>query len=211
MIINDFIALLQQQLQKPLPGANAQNKMAPAIRNFQNNSDKSIARKSAVLLLLYKKNDILNIAYFKRPEYDGPHSGQIAFPGGKFENTDKNLQETALRETLEEFGISPQKIQILGSLTNLFIPVSNSEVTPFVGFMSETPHFIPNKDEVQYIIEIELSLITNPSFKTSRLKERRGLEIETPMYTFNNEEIWGATAMITSEFEEIINSINFHI
>ena len=207
MIINDFIALLQQQLQKPLPGANAQNKMAPANRNFQDINNNSPARKSAVLLLLYPKDNILHIAYFKRPEYDGPHSGQIAFPGGKFENIDKNLQETALRETYEEFGISPQKIQILGSLTNLFIPVSNSEVTPFIGFISETPHFIPNKDEVQYIIEMPLFSILNPLFKTSLIKQRRGLEIETPMYTFNHEEIWGATAMITSEFEEILISI----
>ena len=201
---NEFITKLQQQLQKPLPGASAQNKMAPAIRNFQDIKHDSPARKSAVLLLLYPKEGNLYIAYFKRPEYDGPHSGQIAFPGGKVEDEDENLQETALRETDEEFGISPQKIKILGSLTNLFIPVSNSEVTPFIGFMSETPHFIPNKDEVQYIIEVELSLITNQLFKTSRIKERRGLEIETPMYTFNNEEIWGATAMITSEFEEIL-------
>lgn len=203
----DFIAKLQQRLKEPLPGAIAQNKMAPAIRNFQNIKHNSPARKSAVLLLLYPKDNILHIAYFKRPVYDGPHSGQIAFPGGKFEDGDKTLQETALRETYEEFGILSQKIQVLGSLTNLFIPVSNLDVTPFIGFISETPQFIPNKDEVQYIIEIQLSVLINSSFKTSLIKERRGLEIETPMYTFNNEEIWGATAMITREFEEILKAI----
>ena len=199
-----FIENLAIKLNRPLPGAEAQGKMAPKNRNYLNINHNSLPQQSAVMLLLYPKNEELYIAYFKRPEYNGPHSGQIAFPGGKAEPFDSSLQETAIRETEEEFGISRQKIDILGSLTKLYIPISNLEVTPFVGYILEPPEFIPNKKEVSYIIEIPIKKLTNNSFKTTKTKHRHNLDIETPMYIFGNEEIWGATAMITSEFEEII-------
>ena len=201
------INLLRAKLQEALPGKEVQERMSPNIRTGLNFIHEKPLRQSAVMLLLYPKNDTLYLAYFKRPEYDGPHSGQIAFPGGKAEMQDISLLETALRETKEEFGIVPETINVLGALTKIYIPVSNMEVSPFVGFIASTPIFMPNKDEVSYIIELPVSTLLDDTVKKRETKFRHGMEIETPMYVYNKEEIWGATAMITSEFEEILRSI----
>jgi 8-oxo-dGTP pyrophosphatase MutT (NUDIX family) len=203
-----IIDSIQLRLQQPLPGKEAQVRMAPSLRNYTNIIQNNPPIQSAVLLLLYPRDRELLIAYFKRPEYDGHHSGQIAFPGGKWEEKDNTLQETALRETQEEFGLNPERIKILGKLSPLFIPISNMEVTPFVGYINHSPTFTPQPEEVSYIIEIPLKCIIDNTKKTCKVKHRNNIEIETPMYIFENEEIWGATAMITSEFEEIIKGIS---
>ena len=203
-----FIDAIQSKLQQALPGKAAQDRMSPKLRNYLNITHITSPLQSAVLLLLYPKNGEIYIAYFKRPVYDGPHSGQIAFPGGKAEHKDSSLQETALRETHEEFGISMQSVKILGSLSKLYIPISNMDVTPFIGFIKSTPQFAPNKKEVSYIIETPLHWLTNKSYKAVKTIKRHNVEIDTPMYIFEYEEIWGATAMITSEFEEILNEIS---
>jgi 8-oxo-dGTP pyrophosphatase MutT (NUDIX family) len=203
--------LLRAKLQEALPGKLVQERMSPNIRTSLNFIHEKPLRQSAVMLLLYPKNGELYLAYFKRPEYDGPHSGQIAFPGGKAEIQDATILETALRETKEEFGIEPEMIDVLGALTNIYIPVSNMDVSPFVGFLTSAPNFIPNTDEVNYIIELPISILLDDNAKKTETKFRHGMEIETPMYVYNKEEIWGATAMITSEFEEILRSISIHL
>jgi len=204
---NKIIDSIYIKLQQKLPGNVAQERMAPTIRNFNNFKQDNLPKQSAVMLLLYPKNNELHIAYFKRPEYDGPHSGQIAFPGGKAEKQDQSLQETALRETMEEFGINRQIIRVLGTLTKLFIPISNMEVTPYIGFIESNPIFSPQKEEVLYIIETPIKNIIDTTLKTIKTRHRHNVEIDTPMYIFENEEIWGATAMITSEFEDILGEI----
>lgn len=122
-----FIEKLKQELQKPLPGEEAQYRMAPSYRPrltkeevFANNP-----RVSGVLLLLFEKNNELHIAFTQRKQYEGVHSGQMSFPGGKKDVTDLDLRETALRETFEEIGIERNKIEIIGSLSELYIPPSN--------------------------------------------------------------------------------------
>ncbi len=102
------------------------------------------------------------MVFIKRNEYDGPHSAQVSFPGGAWENRDRTLQHTAIRETREELGISGE-LEILGSLTDLHIPVSNFLVTPFVGWMAETPLFKPDPTEVQYVIEVPLQSLLSSS------------------------------------------------
>jgi len=205
---DSFIALLQAKLTEALPGKEVQERMSPKLRNYRNIIHDKPVRQCAVMLLLYPKKGELFIAYFKRPEYEGPHSGQIAFPGGKAEIVDGSLKETALRETNEEFGIVSDLIRVLGSLTKLYIPISNMEVTPYVGYLSTEPLFKPNNYEVSYIIEIPVLKLLDDTFKRMETKIRHGIAIDTPMYLFDKEEIWGATAMITSEFEEIVRTIH---
>jgi len=202
-----IIDAIRLSLQQPLPGKPAQERMAPSFRNYSSQTQQNTPIQSAVLLLLYPRDGELYIAYFKRPEYNGPHSRQVAFPGGKWEERDYSLQETALRETQEEFGVNPELVTIWGKLSPLFIPISNMEVTPFVGYINHNPTYNPQPEEVSYIIEIPLKSILDNSMKTSKTKHRNEIEIETPMYVIENEEIWGATAMITSEFEEMIKGI----
>jgi len=107
-----FIQKLELALKAPLPGRDAQFLMEPHTRRIELNKqkDRINARLSSVLILLYQKNGNTSTVMIKRPVYDGVHSGQIAFPGGRFENTDKNLTETALRETEEEIGVNRNSI-----------------------------------------------------------------------------------------------------
>ena len=199
-----IIEAIRQQLAGELPGTEFQLRKVPSIRNPNVKKTFSTIRESAVMILLYPVNDVLHIVYIKRPEYDGPHSGQISFPGGKREKTDESLQHTALRESQEEVGVDTNQIQILGRLTKLFIPVSNSEVHPFVGYSSHPVTFNPDPKEVEFVIEVPLMDIVDPKYSTIVRMHRYDIDILTPMYIFSNDEILGATAIITSEIEEVL-------
>ena len=204
---NEIIRKIKEELLKPLPGLEFQAKMAPKERLSNYNPNPKFARKGGVLLLLYYSGTELYLALIKRAEDGGAHSGQIAFPGGKYEKHDNSLTETALRETEEEIGINMDKLEVLGTLTNLYIPVSNYNVFPTVGFCSSEPNFNINKAEVEKMILIPL----NELFKRKNLKTEiitvREKKIKTPFYEINKQIVWGATAMIISEFVEVTKQI----
>lgn len=187
-----------------LPGEEAQNRMAPSFRGeFSHASDPA---KAAVMALMYPSAGKIHMAFIKRNEYDGPHSAQVSFPGGAWENGDRTLQQTAIRETREELGISGE-LEILGSLTDLHIPVSNYLVTPFVGWMDETPLFKPDPAEVQYVIEAPLQSLLSASNMEMELMVRHDLAIQAPCYKIGKEKIWGATAMMLSEILELASGL----
>lgn len=203
----DFLKNLKEELKKDLPGEKAQIKMAPGIRNYFKPNEKT--RKAGVLILLYPKNQDLYISFIQRTEYNGPHSGQISFPGGKLEKGDKNIIETALRESHEEVGIDPKIVNIIGQLTPLHIPISNFVVFPIIGIYKDTPTFKADPNEVEKIIEIKLQDLINPNNCTSKEFKYGDLSFVAPIYNPNKLTIWGATAMILSEFLEIIKKNNF--
>jgi len=175
--------------------------MAP--QGKQNFQDMATKTRAAVLILLYPvKNEPWTI-FIKRPEYKGAHSGQVGLPGGKIESSDENLEFTALRETSEELGIQKQII-IIGSLSSLVISVSNFEVYPFAGYLKNKPDWKPNSGEVKYVIEAPIAALLNPVSQKTEKWNMHGTEIDVPFYHIKNEKIWGATAMIISEFLEII-------
>ena len=125
----------RRSLEGPLPGESAQLKMAPTYRGSF--PDQKEAIRAAVLALLYPSGGVAHLVFIKRNEYDGPHSAQVSFPGGAWEEGDDSLEQTAIRETREELGIQDD-IEILGALTPLHIPVSNFLVYPFVGWMDDS-------------------------------------------------------------------------
>lgn len=207
-MFNNFIQILQERLQGELPGALAQNKMSPSVRLTSNTlCDRTITRESSVLILLYIKNNEFYVPFIQRPKYNGAHSAQVSLPGGKFEPQDKNLKDTALRETWEEIGVKPDKIQIVGNLTPIYIPNSNYNVTPYVAYLDECPTFTPDAFEVDYIIEASLSQLIAPETIQSFVKNINGHTIEAPFFNIDNCKIWGATAMIISELKELINNM----
>jgi 8-oxo-dGTP pyrophosphatase MutT (NUDIX family) len=140
----------------------------------------------------------------ERPVYDGAHSGQISFPGGKMEPDDKDLLFTALRECQEEIGIEAARIQVLGSLSPLYIPVSKFEVYPVVGYLSEEPVFIPQTKEVVSILEVPVTRILEADVIEYRTVHYNGKEESIPYFNIQNKFVWGATAMILSEFVQVI-------
>lgn len=187
-------------LQLALPGEEAQLLMAPTFRGSF--PDRGKAVRAAVLILLYPCGSETHLVFIKRNEYDGPHSGQVSFPGGAWEPADSTLEETALREAREEIGVRGA-IEILGKLSPLHIPVSNFMVSPFVAWMDQTPVFHPDRSEVQYVIEVSLRELLDPAIRDSEILHHHGRRVEAPFYRVGDEKIWGATAMMLSEFLQL--------
>jgi len=202
----DFFNQLKEEFKRELPGELAHKKMAPNFRRPFKTSSKR--RNTGVLILLFPKKNQLYTVCIKRTEYEGAHSGQISFPGGKFELGDPTLEYTALRESKEEIGIDPEKVNILGQLTPLHIPVSNFYVLPSVGFYATIPKFKRDPIEVEKIIEIPLSDLLNPENCTLQKFHDGELAFTAPIYKPKELVIWGATAMIMSEFLEVVKKIN---
>ncbi len=199
---------LKRALLGPLPGKEAQALMMPIARDKNIRLPKFLMPpvKSAVLILLYN-DSVGNIKFplIQRPDYDGAHSGQISLPGGKSEKTDRNLLETALRETEEEIGIKRADVEVLGTLTDLHIIVSNYDVTPVLGFTDQMPQFSIDEDEVVEVIEADLTDLTaKDKLKEGEVLLRGKYKIRTPYFDIGEHIVWGATAMILSEFSVIL-------
>jgi 8-oxo-dGTP pyrophosphatase MutT (NUDIX family) len=195
---------IRYNLTQPLPGLSAQLRMAPSMRGeLLKTNDGSNYRQSAVLIALFPEKDKINTLLIKRTTYEGIHSGQISFPGGKFEEIDGTLIQTALREAEEEVGIDPDKVEVLGTLTPLFIPVSNMQVLPVVGLLREKPDLHLNLYEVDFTITAPICYFKNPLNQLQKTIHIRDRSIIAPYYKVDCEDVWGATAMIISEFIEM--------
>lgn len=190
----------KEALKQALPGTKAQLQMAPSFRGSFPDQGEPVP--AAVLILLYPADQEMHLVLIKRNIYKGPHSGQVSFPGGAWEADDLTLQHTALRETREEIGIRAD-MEILGALTPLHIPVSNFLVSPFVAWIDQHPVFHPDPSEVQYVIEVSLRQLLDPDVLDSELIHHRGMPVVTPFYRVGQEKVWGATAMILSEFLQL--------
>lgn len=206
---------LIQRLTKPLPGSRAHEMMVPPTRreSLHNPFPVNNVKYSAVLILLYPHEDSMNFVLIKRAQYDGVHSGQIALPGGQIENSDRNLKFTALRESQEEIGIDIGKVNVAGKLSEIYIPPSNFRVQPFVGFYSGDPVFKADGIETIRTIEVSLKDFLNPDLQTEKeVYRRNGAVVKVPCFYLNNEIVWGATAMILSEFLSILHEIpSYHL
>jgi 8-oxo-dGTP pyrophosphatase MutT (NUDIX family) len=206
----DFIAQLKERLQAPLPGRAAQYKMA----NFNRIRETDLAaprpdsaKVACVLNLLHESNGKWHTTLIRRTvNPKDRHSGQISFPGGRYEEQDPSLEMVALREAEEEIGTPIQQIEILGQLTELYIPVSNFVVHPFVGVYHGTPTFQAQEDEVDKLLTPALDVFTSPAIRqhtNMNLPDGRILK-EVPYFAIEGEIVWGATAMILSEFLEVL-------
>ena len=210
-MMNEITARLSQRFKEPLPGLDAQLKMASKLRTDASRSyrlDSSKARVGAVLIALYPDNGVIKTVLMKRPDYDGTHSGQVSFPGGKKEEQDVDVVETALREAQEEVAINPAKVQVIGQLTELYIPPSNFLVHPVVGVLNEVPDLTPDHHEVESILLPELNYL----FREDIIREKdvllkNGFKLKTPSFEVEGHTVWGATAMMIAELKEIMNSI----
>lgn len=203
-----------RQILKPfdpnnLKGTEAHFEIAPyRVNHFK--STPNSPRKAAVLILLYPIQNISHFALIQRPNYEGKHSGQISFPGGKWEKEDLSLNHTALREAWEETNISEKDVELLGNLSQIYIPPSNFEVTPVLGISENRPLFKPDKREVNEIIEVPLSeLLDQSNLKTTELKIENGKRLSTPYFDLRSKIVWGATAMMLNELRHYLSKARF--
>lgn len=199
---------LQQRLRQELPGEIAHQEVAPYRKVDYDRLNVETARKSAVLILLYLKHHEPHITLIQRPVYDGAHSGQIAFPGGKVEKEDTSIVHTALREANEEVGIITNDVDVLGQLTDVYIPVSNFLVSPIIGSIDYAPNFIPEPAEVADIIEMNVSYLTaTEKLIPQKLTLSTGLKIEVPTFQYQQKTIWGATALMLNELRWLLKEL----
>jgi len=190
------------RLQKELPGERAHMNFYPyRIKNkfIETEIDKKL---SAIGIHLYPEKESVFFILIKRPNYNGYHSGQIAFPGGKKDATDINLLQTAKRESFEELNISMNIGELICELTPVYIPVSNFLVQPFVFLHHEKPNMIKNH-EVAEVIEISLDELLNEENLGEINLENIGLS-GVPAFIFEKCQVWGATALMLSEMKEML-------
>ena len=155
----DYIEQLTSKIEEiPKPGLAAQLKMAPPQRFGTKETllkmPKNV-KKAAVMMLLYpnfKKE--LCFCLIQRTTYNGKHSGQISFPGGKKEEEDIDFWATALRESQEEVGVNPEKVQLITTLSSIYIPPSNFYVYPYLAYTNQCPDFVAEEGEVDHVIEV---------------------------------------------------------
>jgi len=202
-------AELQQKLSNPLPGSVSHKKMASQhrVKHFNNDTfDIPNAKKSAVMILFFHEDNDLKMIVIRRSKYVGIHSGQIAFPGGRFEEEDKDVRTTALREIHEEIGIPDEKIEIIGRLSDIYVPPSNFLISVFVGYLSERPIYKIQEREVDEIIEIPFDDFYKPDVikeKDFYVNSIKAVSM-APYFDVTNAEIWGASAMVISELLDIL-------
>ena len=206
----DFLEKLDLRLRQPLPGLKVQKEMSAYPRGMSGIEFKSNGepKESSVLIVLFEKGDELYFPLIQRPMYTGVHSGQIGLPGGKVEDHDKDRIETALRETEEEIGVSAGDVTVIGKLTELYVQASHYNVMPVVGYLPYQPVYNPDPEEVSRVIEGRAGdLIADRNRKVKELLIQNKYKIVAPYFEIENETVWGATAMILSEFAAILKEI----
>lgn len=209
--MNAFIQKLQSKLALPLPGEKAQMYMAPSSRRvpaFYINKSKS-QRMSSVMIMLYLENGKWKFPLIQRPKNSGVHSGQMALPGGRMEEFDSNRIMTAIRETREEIGVETGNIVVLGVLSELLIQASQNTVLPVVSYLPGKPDFKPDPAEVDSIHVVSLGdLLDEGRRKVTDIPVTENITIEAPYYDVAGKIVWGATAMILSEFLHILRELD---
>lgn len=196
-----FLAHLQEDLRRPLPGRTAQYDMAPRPRPDAEEDDgpRVDARQSGVLILFYPHVGDTYLPLILRQTYGGVHSGQVGLPGGGYEASDGDLVDTALRETQEEIGVPSGEIVILGQLSPLYVSPSNYMVQPTVGWIARRPRFLIDPYEVALLIEAPLAELLDPDNKYVEVWQLRDRAADVPYFGIQDQIIWGATAMILGE------------
>jgi len=168
----------------------------------------SSRKQSAVLIPIYYRDGECSILFAKRTEAVTYHKGQISFPGGTYEDGDNSLLDTALRESLEEVGLLPGDVEVLGELDDDITRTSNYVVTPFVGVIPWPYKFKADEKEIERIIEVPVSsLLDNNCLREEAAVEEDGEVFRQYFYQYQDEVIWGATARILAQLLGILRQV----
>jgi 8-oxo-dGTP pyrophosphatase MutT (NUDIX family) len=207
--LDSFVRFLLKKLKEPKPGQVAHEEMAPKLGNelFRKFKPDNTASDSAVLLLLTERANSIEILFTLRSQSLTNHSGQISFSGGKIEKNEP-VTTAALRETFEETGIDSADIITIGELSTLYVPPSNSLIHPVIGYIDK--HLINikiNPQEVEEAFFLPLTFLFDENNKQIEQWDFSGLKVNVPFWEIRKRtKLWGATAMILSEFLVISKS-----
>jgi 8-oxo-dGTP pyrophosphatase MutT (NUDIX family) len=200
MTLQDLETRVRSSLARPLPGAEAHLLLAPRPRpGWQAGHLPDHARPAAGLLLFYAKGEDARLILTVRSDRLASHRGQVSLPGGAVE-PGETIVQAALREAAEEIGVDSAEVRVLGTLTALHIPVSDFTLHPVVGVDASGPVFRAADDEVERILEVPVRHLLDPTRLRTFQRVRNGVEISVPYFDLEGERVWGATAMVLSEF-----------
>lgn len=157
---------------------------------------------AAVLIALVRRPDGPTVIYTERSSSLRKHSGQVAFPGGRVDQSDVSVAHAALREAQEEVKLNPEDAEVIGYLPPMFTG-TNFLITPVVAVVDPSGPFVPNPDEVDEVFEVPLSLIANPESYGRYSIEMRGETRWTWQIDYEGHVIWGITANLTYQFREM--------
>lgn len=177
----------------------AKAEMQPVPRGIRPAGREGAPRVGAVLILLYLKDNERHILLTRRHEALKSHAGQISFPGGRVDEGE-TFESAAIREAIEEVGVNPLSLRMMGRLSQLYIPPSDFEVHPFVGWYDSEPNFEPSPDEVAELLEVCLTDLLLPDVRQTETWTIRGYKVKVPYFQVDEHKVWGATAMMLSEF-----------
>lgn len=164
-------------------------------------------KPSAVLVPVFSTKGQYYILLTRRTEKVKEHKGQISFPGGAYEEEDKTLLNTALRESAEEIGLKPEDVEILGELDDTPSLGSDYVISPFVALIPWPYKFELNKDETDEIIEVPVSALLDNKRTCQDTEIHNGKTLNTYFYRYQGNVIWGATARILHQFLEIFTQV----
>jgi 8-oxo-dGTP pyrophosphatase MutT (NUDIX family) len=206
-----LVEALRAALSRPLPGLDAQLRMAPRPRlEWDPAQFPDGLRDGAALLLVYPHEGGPHVPLTVRAAGLRHHTGQVSLPGGRVDEGE-SIEAAALRESAEEIGVDPAEVDVLGRLTPLHIPVSGFLLHAVVGAASDRPDFRRAEWEVARIIEAPLARLADPAMvkEERRTREREGATtpVDVPYFEIDGEKVWGATAMVLAEFLAIWHSV----
>ena len=204
MKLSKLAQKLQIRLINNLPGKDEQWRMrvtSDKSYNFDNTEEDAI--QSAVLILLYEENGVICFTLTERTQTVEHHRGQISLPGGARE-ADEKLSSTAIRETQEEIGIYADDVDIIGTLSPLFVPVTGFIINPFVGIINANFEPQPAPEEVETVISVHVNELLNDDNELQEKRNLRGYDMNIPYFLLSGHKVWGATAMILSEFKTVL-------
>lgn len=199
-LLSSLSAFLRRALTGPLPKAAGHLCMAPHPRTgWQPDILPKNCRDAAALLLLYPKNGEVHTLLTVRTSHLPTHQGQVSLPGGGVRPGEK-LIDAALREGQEEVGIDPDHVEVIGMLSALHIPVSRFILYPVVAIAEERPPVHPQEGEVAHLLEVSLRSLGEPARVRAETWVYKGHVYRVPFFQVEESKVWGATAMVLSEF-----------
>jgi 8-oxo-dGTP pyrophosphatase MutT (NUDIX family) len=159
--------------------------------------------QAAVLILLHETSEDLNLIYCLRSNNLPTHAGEVAFPGGKREEKDETLRETALREAQEEVNLELKDVEVLGEISSVQSRFGLS-VTPYIGILKSNT-LIADGKEIAEVFSVPLNFIKNNMQKEQKSENWDNKKVFFPFFEFENKMVWGLTAYMTVEFLKLLD------